>query len=162
MQPARCQLWLLPHQWAQSLTPALLLPLPLAELTACPLPGTGSCDIWEVDDTPEILVQGQEGDLWGLAMNPAYPHVFATTCDSEAVVVWSAATRKVGQAGDVLPTTRVCMSLCLCIPTAITNQMCIYPHATTLASPLSPAAHPGDPDGPERGQGEVGRLLPLW
>jgi hypothetical protein len=65
--------------------------------------GTGSCDIWEVDETPEVLVQGQDSDLWGLAMNPAYPHVFATTCDSDAVIVWSAATRKVGWGGVVPP-----------------------------------------------------------
>lgn len=57
--------------------------------------GTGSCDVWEVDETPEVLVQGHASSLWGLAMNPAYPHVFATACDSDTVVVWSAASRKV-------------------------------------------------------------------
>jgi echinoderm microtubule-associated protein-like 6 len=57
--------------------------------------GSSACDVWEVDATPEVLVHGQRSELWGLATNPVYPHVFATACDSDAVVVWSAATRKV-------------------------------------------------------------------
>jgi hypothetical protein len=61
--------------------------------------GTASCDVWEVDDTPRVLVPGQQGELWGLAMNPAYPHVFATACDSDTVMVWSAATRQVCEGG---------------------------------------------------------------
>ncbi|GAX81084.1 hypothetical protein CEUSTIGMA_g8518.t1 [Chlamydomonas eustigma] len=56
--------------------------------------GSSSCDLWEVDDTPEVLIQGQAGDLNGLAMNPAYPHVFATISEADTVAVFSALTRK--------------------------------------------------------------------
>ncbi|GFR46990.1 hypothetical protein Agub_g8644, partial [Astrephomene gubernaculifera] len=56
--------------------------------------GVASCDIWEVDADPRVLVWGQQGDLCGLATNPAFPHVFATCSDSDKVAVWSAATRK--------------------------------------------------------------------
>ena len=48
-----------------------------------------------MDDTPEVLVHGQPGDLNGLAMNPAYPHVFATVSEADTLVVFSALTRKV-------------------------------------------------------------------
>ncbi len=41
------------------------------------------------------MVYGQQADLYGLAMNGAFPHVYATACDSDKVIVWSAATRKV-------------------------------------------------------------------
>ena len=58
--------------------------------------GSAACDLWEVDDTPEVLVHGQPGDLNGLAMNPAYPHVFATVSEADTLVVFSALTRKVG------------------------------------------------------------------
>ena len=68
----------------------------------CPLPaclwstaGTAACDVWEVDGDPEILIHGQQADLYGLAMNPRYPHVYATVCESERVTIWSAVTHKV-------------------------------------------------------------------
>jgi len=44
---------------------------------------------------PQVLVQGQPGDLNGLAMNPAYPHVFATVSEADTLAVFSALTRKV-------------------------------------------------------------------
>ncbi|KAG1660540.1 hypothetical protein FOA52_003891 [Chlamydomonas sp. UWO 241] len=56
--------------------------------------GSGDCDLWEVVDTPEVLVQGANGSLNGLAMNPAYPHVFATLSEADTVVVMSSATRR--------------------------------------------------------------------
>ncbi len=57
--------------------------------------GTSACDLWEVDETPEILVYGQQGDLCSLATNSCYGHVYATVSDSEKVIVWSALSRKV-------------------------------------------------------------------
>jgi len=56
--------------------------------------GTSSCDIWEVDDTPQLLIFGASGDLYGLAMNPKYPHVFAAITETDTVMLLSAATRK--------------------------------------------------------------------
>lgn len=44
---------------------------------------------------PQVLVYGQQGDLYGLATNPKFPHIFATASDSDAVMVWSADTHKV-------------------------------------------------------------------
>ncbi len=60
-----------------------------------PSSGSSACDVWEVDETPEVLVQGAAGDLNGLAMNPAYPHVFATLSEADTIAVFSATTRKV-------------------------------------------------------------------
>jgi len=56
--------------------------------------GSGACNLWEVDDMPEVLVQGASGALNGLAMNPQFPHVFATLSEADTVVVMSAATHK--------------------------------------------------------------------
>lgn len=73
------------------------LPFYEIALTATPTcTGVASCDVWEVDKDPEVLVYGQQADLYGLATNAAFPHVYATCCDSDKVTVWSAATRKVG------------------------------------------------------------------
>lgn len=71
--------------------------------------GTSSCDLWEVDcksGATGILVHGHESNLYGLTVNPAFPHIFATAGESQMVVVWSSATRKpvrivhVAQKGD--------------------------------------------------------------
>ncbi|GIL85815.1 hypothetical protein Vretimale_19546 [Volvox reticuliferus] len=56
--------------------------------------GVASCDVWEVDKDPEVLVYGQQADIYGLAANPTFPHVYATCCDSDKVTVWSAVSRK--------------------------------------------------------------------
>ena len=40
-------------------------------------------------------MQGSPASLCGLAMNPRFPHVFATISEADTVVVYSAATRKV-------------------------------------------------------------------
>jgi len=61
--------------------------------------GTSSCDVWEVDcksGATDILVHGHESHLYGLTVNPAFPHIFATAGESQMVVVWSSVTRKVG------------------------------------------------------------------
>jgi len=73
--------------------------------------GTSSCDIWEVDcksGTTDILVHGHESCLYGLTVNPAFPHIFATAGEGKMVVVWSAATRKVR--GLIVPP--VCFRVC--------------------------------------------------
>lgn len=57
--------------------------------------GTKDCNIWEIDKDPEILIFGQQADLYGLAMNPAYPHVFATVCESGKTIVFNSVTHKV-------------------------------------------------------------------
>ena len=38
-------------------------------------------DIWEVDDTPEVLIYGHSSDLYGVAWDPAHPTVFATASE---------------------------------------------------------------------------------
>ena len=47
--------------------------------------GTVDCDIWEVDETPRVLVEGHEEDVWRLATHPTKPNIFATTCESGKV-----------------------------------------------------------------------------
>ena len=47
--------------------------------------GTVHCDIWEVDDTPRVLVEGHEEDLWRVATHPTKPNIFASTCESGKV-----------------------------------------------------------------------------
>jgi hypothetical protein len=60
-----------------------------------PHPGTSSCDIWEVDGSPEVVLHGQQGSLVGLAANPAYPHLYASLSASGRLCVWNALKRKV-------------------------------------------------------------------
>jgi hypothetical protein len=73
--------------------------------------GTSTCDVWEVDADPRILIHGQQADLYGLAVNPRYTHVYATMCDSNVVTIWSAATHKVN--------TRVLWMLDTCLPACL-------------------------------------------
>ena len=47
--------------------------------------GTVHCDIWEVDDTPRVLVEGHEEDIWRVATHPTKPNIFASTCESGKV-----------------------------------------------------------------------------
>lgn len=47
--------------------------------------GTVHCDIWEVDETPRILVEGHEDDIWRVATHPTKPNIFASTCESGKV-----------------------------------------------------------------------------
>jgi hypothetical protein len=54
-----------------------------------------SCSLHPVSLLFTFFSQGQPGDLNGLAMNPAYPHIFATISEADTVVVFSALTRKV-------------------------------------------------------------------
>lgn len=50
--------------------------------------GTSDCDVWEIDESPQILIEGQEEDMWRLATHPTKPNVFASTCESGRVRVW--------------------------------------------------------------------------
>lgn len=78
---------------------------------ACLTPGTSSCDVWEVDlqgGATDILVHGHESNLYGLSVNPAFPHIFATAGEAKMVVVWSAIARKVS--------TRACVCTCMLKP----------------------------------------------
>ncbi|KAL6747740.1 WD40-repeat-containing domain protein [Haematococcus lacustris] len=77
----------------------VVAPPPLRALDQVPggdtlVAGTAGCEVWEVGPSPRVLLAGQQAPLWALAMNPAWPHVYATAGDSDTVVVWSAATRK--------------------------------------------------------------------
>ena len=58
--------------------------------------GTSSCDIWEVDQDPEVLIYGHSADLYGVAFHPdrSLAHVFATACDSSRVFIWDARNRR--------------------------------------------------------------------
>ncbi|KAK3262979.1 hypothetical protein CYMTET_28194, partial [Cymbomonas tetramitiformis] len=55
--------------------------------------GTNRCDIWEVDETPEVMIYGHSADLYGLAVNPVRPERFATACESDRVFLFDAVRR---------------------------------------------------------------------
>jgi hypothetical protein len=89
--------------------------------------------VWEVDADPRILIHGQQADLYGLAVNPRYTHVYATMCDSNVVTIWSAATHKVNtrvlwMLDTCLPACLVgyvlCMQVCVCHPYHPQKQPC--------------------------------------
>jgi hypothetical protein len=40
--------------------------------------GTDCCDVWEVDDTPEVLVYGHSGAVAAVAWHPSQPHVLVS------------------------------------------------------------------------------------
>eukprot|EP00976_Prorocentrum_cordatum_P064005 1177310-Prorocentrum_minimum.AAC.1 len=54
------------------------------------------CDIWEVDETPEVLIHGHPSTVKGLAMNPSATGgaQFATACDSGRVCLWNSRARR--------------------------------------------------------------------
>lgn len=56
--------------------------------------GTHRSDIWEIDETPEVLIYGHSADLYGVAWDPTNPTVFATAAEGENVFVWCAARRR--------------------------------------------------------------------
>lgn len=56
--------------------------------------GTHRSDIWEIDDTPEVLIYGHSADLYGVAWDPTNPTLFATASEGENVFVWCAARRR--------------------------------------------------------------------
>ena len=56
--------------------------------------GTHRSEVWEVDETPRVLVHGHSADLYGIAWNPAVPTEYATASEGENVYVWCAASRK--------------------------------------------------------------------
>ena len=58
--------------------------------------GTARCDIWEVDDSPSVLVYGHSADVYGLAWHPdPSKMVYATASEAGRVYVWDAKRRKI-------------------------------------------------------------------
>ena len=55
--------------------------------------GDDKNDIWNVDDDSEVLIQGQSGDVCGLAPHPLYPNIYATACTDGCAYIWNAETR---------------------------------------------------------------------
>ena len=41
--------------------------------------------VLQVDEDPEMLIEGHSADVYGLAMSPTHPHIFATACESSKV-----------------------------------------------------------------------------
>eukprot|EP00736_Rhodelphis_marinus_P002340 Rmarinus@m.17215 len=63
--------------------------------------GTNKCSIWEVDETPEPLIQGHTADLYGVDFHPLDEDVFATACESEMLCIWSSADKKMLRSVDL-------------------------------------------------------------
>ena len=55
--------------------------------------GTRACDIWEIDNDPEVLIFGHTSDLYGCAFNPVVPTQYVTACDSSKVFLWDVKER---------------------------------------------------------------------
>jgi Ca2+-binding EF-hand superfamily protein len=51
-------------------------------------------DIWEIDDDPRNMVEGQSGAVMGLCPHPVLSRVYATTCTDGHVGVWNAELRE--------------------------------------------------------------------
>eukprot|EP00873_Tetraselmis_striata_P042208 jgi/Tetstr1/462472/TSEL_007468.t1 len=56
--------------------------------------GTKGCDIFEVDNDPEMLIEGHSADVYGLSMSPSHPHIFATAAESSKVGIWDISRRR--------------------------------------------------------------------
>ena len=60
--------------------------------------GTRGSDVWEVDDTPRVLIDGHEASLSGVCWHPTTPGEFATASEGELVYVWCARTKRLKRA----------------------------------------------------------------
>jgi WD40 repeat protein len=47
----------------------------------------------EADKERRVWVEGQSGDVCGLATHPIFPQIYATACADGTVCVWDAQTR---------------------------------------------------------------------
>lgn len=47
--------------------------------------GTDGCDIWEVDQDPQLLIEGNVGNIYNVAVHPCDPRIFATAAESDEV-----------------------------------------------------------------------------
>ena len=58
--------------------------------------GSEANDIWEVDDDPKVLVEGQSALVFGIAANPdpTYSFTYASGCADGSVSIWNANTRQ--------------------------------------------------------------------
>jgi microtubule-associated protein-like 6 len=51
-------------------------------------------DIWEVDEDPKVMIEGQSGDVTGLAPHPLRPNLYCTACGDGSVYVWDSFLKK--------------------------------------------------------------------
>lgn len=51
-------------------------------------------DIWEVDDNPRVMVEGQSGHVFGLSPHPKLSRVYATACADGHIGLWDAEHRR--------------------------------------------------------------------
>ena len=63
--------------------------------------GTNRCDIWEVDETPRVLVYGHMAEVYSLAIHPTDPDKYASCCLSTRIFVWSVAQKTMTRTADV-------------------------------------------------------------
>eukprot|EP01044_Picomonas_judraskeda_P014565 COSAG03_NODE_2331_length_2879_cov_1.649281_2_plen_494_part_00 len=56
--------------------------------------GTDRNDIWEVDEDPRVMVEGQSGDVTGLAPHPLRPNLYCTACGDGSIYVWDSFLKK--------------------------------------------------------------------
>lgn len=57
--------------------------------------GTDGCDVWEVDSSPRIVVEGHEDDVTECATHPERPELFATACHNSQVRIFDTRIRDV-------------------------------------------------------------------
>mmetsp|Transcript_7472 Transcript_7472/g.24809 ORF Transcript_7472/g.24809 Transcript_7472/m.24809 type:complete len:915 (+) Transcript_7472:548-3292(+) len=56
--------------------------------------GTARCDIWEVDESPEVIIPGHSADLYCIAWHPLKPNIFASAAETNRLCLWDAANRQ--------------------------------------------------------------------
>eukprot|EP00976_Prorocentrum_cordatum_P063427 1177083-Prorocentrum_minimum.AAC.3 len=55
--------------------------------------GTHSCDVWEVDRSPEPIIYGHAADVNAVCFHPQTPSWFVTASDTQRVFIWDAHKR---------------------------------------------------------------------
>ncbi|KAK3275930.1 hypothetical protein CYMTET_15970, partial [Cymbomonas tetramitiformis] len=55
--------------------------------------GTDLCDIWEVDESPDVLIYGHTADLYSVCFHPTKPPIFMSASESSRVFLWNADNR---------------------------------------------------------------------
>lgn len=58
--------------------------------------GSKQNDIWEIDESPRVLVEGQSSDVYGLSAcrNPVKAGIYASGCEDGSVYLWDATEKK--------------------------------------------------------------------
>ena len=75
------------HEEDESVPPAVRA-LDCSPMSNVFIAGTNRCDVWEVDETPSVVVDGHQGDVRALATHPKVSSLFVTASVTGRLYVW--------------------------------------------------------------------------